>query len=233
MAKATSQGERPARAAKAAKAVRAKPRGRYHHGDLRRALLDAAVALVEREGRRALTLRGVARLLGVSQAAPYRHFADKEALLAAVAEGGLRALAAQMGEAAAARGADRAARLQALGVAYVEFAAAQTARFRVMFMAMSADEGAYPSLSEAYGQVFGLLGEAIAACQAEGLVRAGDPRRLALAAWSIVHGLAELETNGQLPRLGLEAAATHDLAASVTHALFVGLAPRGERVGTT
>lgn len=209
--------------------MRAKPRDRYHHGDLRQALLDAAVALVEREGRRALTLRGVARLLGVSQAAPYRHFADKEALLAAVAEGGLRALAARMREAAAAHECDQAARLQALGVAYVEFAAAQTARFRVMFMALTAEEGAYPSLSEAYGEVFGLLREAIAACQARGLVRAGDPRRLALAAWSIVHGLAELETNGQLPRLGLEASATHDLAASVTRALFVGLAPRGDR----
>ena len=220
MARAAKGGQRRA------KGVRAKPRGRYHHGDLRQALLDATVALVEREGRQALTLRGVARLLGVSQAAPYRHFPDKEALLAAVAEEGLKVLAARMREAAALQGEDLPARLQALGVAYVEFAVAHTARFRVMFMALAAEVDAYPSLSEAYGQVFGLLLEAITACQARGLVRAGDPRRLALSAWSIVHGLAELETNGQLPRLGLDASATHDLAESVTRALFIGLAPR-------
>lgn len=209
------------------KAARPKAPGSYHHGDLRRALLEAAVVLVEREGREALTLRAAARLAGVSPAAPYRHFADKAALLAAVAEDGIRALTARMAEAAARHGADPGRRFQALGVAYVTFAVAHTARFRVMFTAVSAAEGAHPSLSSASEALFGLLGDAIVACQREGVVRPGDPRELALAAWSIVHGLAELEASGQVPRLGLEPVGTRRLAELVTHTLFVGLARVG------
>ncbi len=209
------------------KAAVPKSPDRYHHGDLRRALLDAAVVLVEREGREALTLRAAARLAGVSSAAPYRHFADKEALLAAVAEDGIRALTACMGEAAARHEGDPGRRFQALGVAYVRFAVAHTARFRVMFTAVSAAEGAHPSLSSAAELLFGLLREAIVACQREGVVRLGDPRELALSAWSMVHGLAELEASGQVPRLGLEPIGTQRLAEMVTHTLFVGLARVG------
>src|SRR5438552_17146029 len=77
-------------------------RAGYHHGNLRRALLDAALALVEREGADALTLRAAARRAGVSQAPPYRHFRDKEALLGAVAEEGFRAVTEAVLEAAAA-----------------------------------------------------------------------------------------------------------------------------------
>src|SRR5258707_1216881 len=125
--------QRTGRTGRTGREVRAKPEGRYHHGDLRRALIDAARVLVEREGRQALTLRAAARMAGVSQAAPYRHFPDKNALLAAVAEDGVRALAAWLRGAAARHEGDPLARLQALGVAYVTFAVTSTAHFRVMF----------------------------------------------------------------------------------------------------
>jgi AcrR family transcriptional regulator len=208
------------------RAVRSKPRGRYHHGDLRRALIDAARLLVEREGRQALTLRAAARMAGVSQAAPYRHFPDKDALLAAVAEDGLRALAAWLREAAARHEDEPLVRLQALGVAYVRFAVTNTAHFRVMFTAVAAEPDPYPSLSEAYDEVAGLLLEAIVACQRGALVRDGKPRELALAAWSIVHGLADLAVGGQVPRMLGEEREPEALSKLVTSRLLTGLAPR-------
>jgi len=108
-------------------------RGRYHHGDLRRALLDAALAVLTEADSRALTLREVARRAGVTHAAPYRHFTDKEALLAAVAEEGFHTLSEAMREAMGRAGDDPVERLEALGVGYVRFALAHPAHFEVMF----------------------------------------------------------------------------------------------------
>lgn len=208
------------RPAAARTAVR--PSRRYHHGNLRQALLDAARDLVEREGAEALTLRAAARRAGVSQAAPYRHFADKRALLAGVAEEGFRALADGMRRAAAAHAADPLGRLQALGLAYVGFATGHPSHFRVMFGRELADRSPYPSLEEAAAEAFGLLVDGVAECQRAGHVRAGEPRDLALAAWSAIHGLSALVVDGQLLRL--EAREAYELAQSVTTALFLGLA---------
>src|SRR4051812_5046168 len=94
------------------RAVPAPPPKPYHHGDLHRALIDAALDLIEREGAQALTLRAAARLAGVPQAAPYRHFSDKDSLLAAVAEDGLRALCTWMREASLAHAGDTPRMLQ-------------------------------------------------------------------------------------------------------------------------
>ncbi|HET8576665.1 MAG TPA: helix-turn-helix domain-containing protein, partial [Methylomirabilota bacterium] len=115
---------RPARLRRQEPRPARRRRGRYHHGDLPRALVAAAVSLVEREGVDALTLRGAARKAGVSQAAPYRHFADKQALLAAVAEEGFKALSEAMRRASAPHEGDPLGRFRALGEAYVEFATA-------------------------------------------------------------------------------------------------------------
>ena len=177
-------------------------RQRYHHGNLPRALLAAAVRLVETEGVDALTLRGAARRAGVSQAAPYRHFADKQALLAAVAEEGFRSLTEAMRQASAPHEGDPLGRFRALGHAYVGFATAHPALYRVMFGQAAADRSAYPSLGAAAEETFGLLVAAIRDCQRAGLVRPGDPEELALAAWSASHGLSSLAVDGQLAVMG-------------------------------
>src|SRR2546430_6260512 len=96
---------------------------RYHHGDLRRTLIDAALRIVEQVGPGALSLRELARHAGVSHAAPYRHFASREALLAALAAEGFRGLGAEMA-ALASDGGDPLARFAALGLAYVRYAVA-------------------------------------------------------------------------------------------------------------
>lgn len=197
---------------------------KYHHGNLRRAMLDAALGLVEEEGAGALTLRATARRAGVSQAAPYRHFASKQALLAAVAEEGFRTMAQAMRAASAAEGDDPLARFRALGLAYVDFATTHPAHFRVMFGRAAADRSAYPSLQEAAGETFDLLVSAIADCQRAGFVRPGDPAELALAAWSATHGLASLWVDGQLT--GRAGGTLGELGTVLAANTFLGLAPR-------
>jgi AcrR family transcriptional regulator len=210
---------KPARAP----AVDAKPHDRYHHGDLRRALLDAALLLIERDGPDALTLRAAARLAGVSQAAPYRHFNSKEALIAAVAEDGMRTMTDWMREASAAFADSPAARFQALGVTYIRFAHAHPAHFRVMFGPGAADRRQVPSLDAAYAEAFALLHDSIVESQRAGLVKQGDPRELALAAWAMVHGASSLLVGGQASVSGIRKLDPVHVAERMTAVLFVGL----------
>ena len=178
----------------------------YHHGNLRRALLDAALVILETEGAAALSLREAARRAGVSHAAPYRHFADKEALLAAVAEESFRALTAAMRARMSAHAPGTKAELLASGVGYVTFAIENPARYRVIFGPASgldspADAASrYPELRAAGDACFGVLTSSVAACQKSGALRAGDANELALACWSMVHGLASLLGDCKLPR---------------------------------
>src|SRR5918999_5020029 len=109
-----------------------KPQRPYHHGNLRRGLLDVALATIRAEGVEGLTLREIGARLGVSRTALYRHFADKRALLAAVATEGFRALRQQL-VAAWEEGGRGDAAFHAMGVAYVRFAVANPAHYRVMF----------------------------------------------------------------------------------------------------
>src|SRR5262245_40927410 len=111
---------------------RKKPAKRYHHGDLRRALLDEALRTVQTHGVAHLTLRTVGRKLGVSRSALYRHFADKQALLAAVGREGFRMLRDAVADAWD-RHAHGPAGFEAMGTAYVQFAIAHPSHYRVMF----------------------------------------------------------------------------------------------------
>ena len=203
----------------------ARPRKKqaYHHGDLRRALVDAALGLVARSGTGAVTLREVARHAGVSHAAPYRHFADKEALLAAVATEGFRALQEEMVAAATAATGPRA-RFQATGIAYVHFATNHPAHYRVMFGAAVAPSDDL-ELQNAGQAAFQVLTDAIAACQQTGVVRGGAIEPLAIAAWSIVHGLSMLLIDGKLVGLGHApdaAALAHKLTTLLQEGLGAG-----------
>lgn len=194
---------------------------RYHHGDLPRALLDAALRIVATEGTDALTLRAVARLAGVSQAAPYRHFANKEAILAAVAEEGFRSLMAAMRQSVQACGDIPLARLRAVGIGYVTFATSHPSHFRVMFGRDLADRSAFPALRQVAGDTLAMVVDAIADCQRAGVVRQEEPAEdLALHAWATVHGLSALLVEGVLDRPVAE------VAEMVTRDLFLGLGVR-------
>jgi len=215
-----------ARARAAARRPVEKKRGRYHHGDLRRALLDAALEVLSRESASALTLREVARRAGVTHAAPYRHFADKQALLAAVAEEGFRMLAEEMRKGAAAHPGDPARALQDIGTAYVRFATSQRARFQVMFGNQVDWTCKHQTLEAAADNAFDVLISQVKACQSEGLIGPGDPLVAALCAWSMVHGLSELIANGQFKALELAVPPVEQLMGIMNVMLIEGARPR-------
>src|SRR5215207_10578446 len=162
----------------------------YHHGDLRRALLDAAVEAIAADGPAAVSLRDLARRTGVSHAAPAHHFGDKAGLLTAVATDGFERLAATLGEAYEATGS-----FLEVGVAYVRFAVTHRAQFEVMFRPelYRTDD---PELVRARDAARALLYPPAAEAANEG---GADDVRAAVAAWSLVHGLATLWLNHNLP----------------------------------
>ena len=197
----------------------------YHHGDLRRALIDAALDLIARDGPEALTLRDLATKLGVTHAAPYRHFRDKISLLSAVAEEGFRHLREAMIAARDAAGPSPSARLLATGVAYVKFATSHEGHFAVMFSRLGAPPPDVPGLPQEASTAFAVLLDCVVAAQRAGAVRDGDPMRHALFAWSGVHGLATLLVENCLAPFPLDAS-PDALARRVTEDILAGLAPR-------
>jgi AcrR family transcriptional regulator len=188
------------------KARRSAPRSqvRPQDGGLRRDLIDAALELVEASGTRGLSWREVARRADVSHSAPYRHFANKEELLAAVAEQGFCNLTERMIEQMAGAEGDVSKRLEAMAIAYVEFAAENPAHFRVMFGRDVPDIDKHSGLREAYDATTGLFHAGVAQVLEEA-GKAGievDADHFTLMAWSLVHGLASLTVDGRVGDVG-------------------------------
>ncbi len=182
----------------------AKRRDSYHHGDLKRALTRAALSLVAEKGPRGFTLTEAARRAGVSAAAPYRHFADKAELLAAVAEQGFRDLHADLA-AAAGREPDPRRRVIELGRIYVRWAVTHPDHYQVMFGGESL-KAEHPSLAAVAERAFGELLDAITACQEAGIIGGSDPLAIAGPLWSLVHGAASLAIGGDLRAVGIDGA---------------------------
>ena len=179
--------------------MRAKRKADYHHGNLRRALIDAAVSAIAKHGVDALNLRQLAARSGVTPGAPYHHFTDRDELLAAIAEEGFGRLGAELIAGRDAAGDEASARLEALGRAYINFAISCPGYFRVMFHGDGKSSGpSAPGL-----RAFHLLRDAVLACQEAGTAPAGDPSALVLTAWSAVHGFATLWVDGALPFEGM------------------------------
>jgi AcrR family transcriptional regulator len=161
----------------------------YHHGDLPAALVRAALDLLEEGGATELSLRAVARRAGVAASAPYRHYADRDALLSAVAGVGYRELAEALAEVHPSPSTPED--LAAVGVAYVQFALQRPALFRVMFGEPcdrdSAERVAATAVISAY------VGSIV-----ERVFPGADPQALSTAIWALVHGLAFLHLDGKL-----------------------------------
>jgi AcrR family transcriptional regulator len=180
----------------------------YHHGDLRAALVQTATELARADGPDGVVLRETARRVGVSHNAAYRHFADRTALLSAVAHNALAELAAAMRAAQAAEDRRRShrgdpaararGRLRALGQTYVDFALAQPGLFRVAFQAELKESG--PEDAEP----FNLLGEALDDLVAAGVLTAQERAGAEMMCWSAVHGFALLVLDGPLREVPAE-----------------------------
>lgn len=170
----------------------------YHHGNLHRVLLDAAMDLIRERGIDGFTLREVARRAGVSHNAPYHHFADKGALVSALAVESFERFERAFREAEAATGGSHLDKVRAIGRAYVRFAFDDPARFALMWrpeLRTVADDSAVDEAGLASYQV---LIDEVEAGQRSGEVRHGDLALLSLSAWSTVHGLATLVVDGPL-----------------------------------
>jgi AcrR family transcriptional regulator len=178
-----------------------KPRRPYHHGNLRRALLDEALATIRAEGVDGLTLREIGARLGVSRTALYRHFADKRALLTAVATEGFRTLRQQLVKAWE-EGDRGPTAFQSMGVAYVRFAIANPSHYRVMFSRFIDPQPREPELAAEAGGAFQVLVDALTALQHDAVVRGDDTVLMARFVWAVVHGVAMLGIDGQLPEPG-------------------------------
>src|SRR6478735_6562458 len=185
---------RPARPAK-------KPKDQYHHGDLRRALLQAALRTVQKHGFHALTLRAVGDELGVSRTALYRHFADKSALLTAVAAEGFRMLREAL-LAAWNDGGKGLPALTAMGEAYIGFALENPWHYQVMFGGGFELVATDPELQEEGSGAFRALASALESLQAQGLARADDVQTQANFVWAVVHGVAMLAISGNFQHRG-------------------------------
>jgi AcrR family transcriptional regulator len=198
----------------------------YHHGDLRRVLIETALAMVREEGAWSFTLREVARRAGVSHAAPYNHFEDKSALLAEVAVLGFQALRQSMETAARGRSASWHQAVIGIGTAYVRFGVENPAHYRLMFGPDLADRERHPTLAQAADAAFAALTDTLAAGQAAGEFRSGSVRDQALAAWSLVHGLTTLLIDRRLTFLGVSTGEAEEHARMACAALFEGIANR-------
>jgi AcrR family transcriptional regulator len=191
---------------------------RYHHGDLRAALVDAAIALIAERGVQDFSLAEASRRVGVTTAAPYRHFADREELLAAVAVRGVQAFTA-MAEADAASAATTEQRLAAVASAYVRFAAEHRPLFDTLYSS-GIDKSRYPELQRAWEPVDALLAEVRQIC--DGDAAAADA--LTAAAEATAHGHAMLLVDGEYGQGPDAVRAAADRAARATLALIAGRA---------
>ncbi|MEM7331862.1 MAG: TetR/AcrR family transcriptional regulator [Chloroflexota bacterium] len=179
----------------------------YHHGDLRKALLEAATEMISEDGVDSVTIRALAQRVGVSRTAPYRHFKDKDELLTAVAIEGYERLAATMADVRHDQTLDSVARLSRMGEAYVLFAVENATHYRLMVIDSSVQSRSTPAFREAALTARQQLVDIIKEGQQEGFVIDAPPQDIGNLLWSASHGLATLLINGQMRVKNVEATA--------------------------
>ena len=192
---------------------------RYHHGNLRTALLERAGRTVDERGVQALSLRELAREAGVSHAAPRRHFPDRQALLDALAEDGFQRLHRDLERAVAGAGTAFGPRLHALAHAYIAFATHHPALLELMFAGKQRD-GA-DAVREAADRTFSVALSAIAEGQASGELAPGDPGQVGFGAFAMLQGLATMAIGGMI-----DTAPVDEVVTCAVDQLLDGLTPR-------
>ncbi len=170
----------------------------YHHGDLKNALIKAGVEILAREGLGSLSLRKVAKQAGVSHAAPYSHFKDKQALIAAISTESFKELHIQIEAVYNALKENPKNLLVETSWAYLQFALSKPDRFKLMFSSVLEKEKEYPDFVEVSHQNFQQLVAVVKLCQDANILKSGDANLTAVSVWGAVHGLAMLVLEGQI-----------------------------------
>lgn len=177
----------------------------YHHGDLRQALIDAALELVEEGGIDRVSVREAGRRAGVSPAAPFRHFASKVELMTAVAEEAMRRFRAEIdSELARVADLDALSRFRALGTAYLRWAVRSPAHFEVISTRRAIDFGASEILMRTNEEIRAIMAALLREARDAGLLRVGDTDGLVLQARALAYGLARMWVDGQFDQWGGE-----------------------------
>ena len=183
----------------------------YHHGDLKNALIKAGVEILAKDGVGGLSLRKVALKAGVSHSAPYAHFVDKQALIAAISTEGFRQLYERVSTVAEEYKTKPPRQLVEAAWAYVQFALDDRDRFKVMFSGVLEKGKAYPEFVAETQKNFQLVKMIVEANQASGVLRSGPSDLAALSAWGIIHGFVMLLLEGQISHSVLEQKSLREL----------------------
>ena len=195
---------------------------RYHHGNLRNTLLAIATDLLAEDGVHSLSLRKMAQRAGVSHNAPYMHFADKEAVLVAIAQEGFRLLSIDVESAISRSGDNSRQKLIAASKAYVCFAIEHPDRLQVMFQPIDVEK--YPALLEVSQASLNRLFELVKLGQENGELRSGDTHEMTKAIWAMVHGIAALSIAYKTRLLLPEKNSVEDVVIALVNYLLDGLA---------
>jgi AcrR family transcriptional regulator len=214
-----------------AAAAQPAPRRGYHHGDLKNALQASAAMLLAQRGAEAVSLREISQAAGVSHAAAYRHYADKQALLVDLAQAGFSELAEINRAAVAASRGGPLEQLKACGRAYVEFGVQRPHLLQLMFGGVITDWDAHAPLVQAARELADTLASIVVRGQASGDIRPGEVGDLTLTAWSLVHGLALLLLGRRIPGAQVDAAFVRRAADRCTMLLIEGLRAPGRAGG--
>jgi AcrR family transcriptional regulator len=172
----------------------------YHHGDLKNALIQAGFEILAEEGMAGLTLRKAAKRAGVSHAAPYAHFADKQALIAEIAARGYQDLYRLILKTAEKYRDDPIGRVIETAWTYVNYAVENPAQFKITFSGIVDKEESYPAYLKMSMRAFALVVDGVIAWQRAGILKPGNPQMLAISVWAGVHGFALLLLENQIPR---------------------------------
>ncbi len=183
----------------------------YHHGDLKNALIKAGTEILASKGLGGLSLRKVAKQAGVSHAAPYSHFRDKQALIAAISTEGFKQLYSQIESVKETHQADPETLLIETAWAYVQFALNAPDRFKLMFSSVLEKEKEYPDFVEISRKNFRQVVKIVEICQGADILKAGDPDLIALSLWGTVHGFISLLLEGQISHTVLEKVSLKDI----------------------
>jgi AcrR family transcriptional regulator len=197
------------------------PSKKYHHGDLKNALIKAGVEILAKEGIGGLSLRKVAQRAGVSHSAPYAHFPDKQSLIAAISTEGFNQLYAELNSIAALYPDDPKRQLIESSQAYVRFALTNSDTFKIMFSGVLEKEKEYPAFVEISQRTFKQVVGIVQACQNAGILRASQPDIAAVILWGQIHGIIALAMEGQISRTVLEHRSVQDIVAFSIEQLII------------
>jgi AcrR family transcriptional regulator len=187
--------------------------------DLRRAILDASLLLAAEGGVGALSMREVARRARVTHGAPYHHFKDRSAILAALAEEGFALLTKEMNAAMKDEARGSVARFEACGRGYFRFALRHPAHMKLMFRPELANPADHPQVDQAACTAMQVLIDCVLECQKAGNAPPGDHMPLVVTSWATIHGLSALWLDGPLSRMKAFGASPQELARRVAHTL--------------